>query len=602
MKPRTEIKKYLYLKRALQFAWKAAPFWTIINSFITIVQGILPLAIIFLMKLIVDSVTEGALANDKESAFYNVLYFVIFAGIIFFINSALKSVSALIREHQSQIVSDYMYSIIHKKTSQLDLQYFENSNYYDILHRARIEAPFRPNSIVNNLVYILQNIISLMLIFGLIMTLHWVVSILLLVATLPGILIRLKFAKEIYDWKRSETPTERKTDYYNGLLTSLRFAKEVRLFGLSGIFIERFKNLKKLLREEKFKIVKKQTLISLVSETTTALTVFGSYAYISYKAIRGEITLGDLVMYFLAFQKGFDFLRSLFSGIAGLFEDNLFLNNLFEFLNLPQQIVSPKHSTPFPSKICKGISIRNLDFKYPNGNKFVLKNINIQIKVNETIAIVGENGVGKTTLIKLLCKFYKPTKGEILFDEVNIEEMNTEEIRENISVIFQDYAHYHLSAKENIAFGNIAENHDDNKIRKAAKTANIDLKLENLPKKYESVLGKLFENGEELSIGEYQKVALARAFYKNSQIIVLDEPTSSIDPRSEYEIIQNFENATKNKTAIIISHRLSSVKMADKIYVLDKENLIESGTHEELMHLKGKYADLYNIQSEKYRT
>ncbi|MBI5217555.1 MAG: ABC transporter ATP-binding protein [Bacteroidia bacterium] len=596
-----KIKHLLNLKQAIRFVFDSSGKWGFTNIFLSLITGVMPLLIIYMTKQIIDSVSIAVNSADKTAALWSVITVIIITGIIFLINELCSNLWYLAREHQSQIASDYIFDVLHKKSTELDMEYYESPEHHDILHRARAEAPFRPARIVNNIIQILQNSISLILTAGLLFYFHWSIALVLLIATVPGLWIRMRYAGLLFVWSQKVTPTERKVRYFNWILTSEKFVKELRIFNLGRIFIDKFRDIRMKLRNERLRIILKRTGLELITQISASLAIFGCYAYIAYRTIHGLITIGDMVMFFLAFQKGFSFLRDILSSLAGLYEDNLFLSNLYVFLNLKPKIVNPENPVPFPSPIKKGIELHNVCFCYPNSTE-VLKDITLEINAGETVALVGDNGAGKTTLIKLICRLYEPQKGEIMIDGININDFNVTDLRKNISVLFQDFSQYNISAGDNICFGDppACGEATKEKLDEAAKNAGIDSLISTLPEKYNTTLGALFENSKEMSIGEWQKIALARAFYKNAPVLILDEPTSSMDAKTEYDFFINFKNLVKEKTALLVSHRFSTIKMADRIYVLDHENIIESGAHDELMKMKGKYAQLYNLQASKY--
>jgi ATP-binding cassette subfamily B protein len=363
----------------------------------------------------------------------------------------------------------------------------------------------------------------------------------------------------------------------------------------------RFRDLRRKLRGEKLGIAARRSVADLVAQTSATVAIYGSFAFIAYQTVQGVITLGDLVMYFMAFQRGQGFLQEMLSGLAGLYEDNLFLSNLYEFLDLKPKVVEPAHASPVPRPMQTGIVLNHVSFQYPTGARKVLEDVSLSIRPGEVVALVGENGSGKTTLVKLLCRLYDPTGGTITIDGMDLRRFETAALRREFSVLFQDYAQYHLTARENIWFGNTALPPDHERVVAAARDSGADDVIRGLPKGYETILGKLFEDGEELSIGEWQKVALSRAFLRDAQIIILDEPTSSLDAKAEYTIFQNFRKLAEGRTAILISHRFSTVRMADRIYVLKEGRIIEGGTHEELVSVGGTYARLFEMQAQHYR-
>jgi ATP-binding cassette, subfamily B, bacterial len=593
--------RYFQIKRALSLIWQSGPVWAVARILLLMVQGLLPLLLIYLMKLVLDGVADGLSANEKSVAFQQVLFLIGIAGGITLLIAILRSVAALVNETQSQMVTDHLFDILHAKSLAVDLEYYENAKYYDTLHRAQQEAPYRPTRILNNLVQVGQNGISLIAIAGLLISFNWIIVVVLAVAAIPNVVVRLKYSNKLYNWQRQRTSTDRRAWYFNFLLTRDTHAKELRLFNLGAVFRHRFRDIRKLLLREKISIAIRRSAANSLTQLIGALIVFGTVGYIAYRTLQGNFTIGDLGMFFMAFQRGNQSVQQLLNAIAGLYEDNLFLTNLYEFLNIRPTIKDPIHPQSVPHPMQNGIIFQNVSFAYPPGDRMVLKDISLSIRPGEHIGIVGENGSGKTTLVKLLCRLYDPTSGQITWDGKDLRQFRTEALRREISVIFQDYAKYHLTARENIWFGNIDFDANDERVMGAARHTGAEEIINKLPDRYETILGKWFEKGEELSIGEWQKIALARAFLRDSQIIILDEPTSALDARSEYELFKKSHEIASGKSAILISHRISTVRMADRIYVTDQGGIIEAGTHNELIRRNGKYANLFDLQAQHYR-
>lgn len=596
-----KIQGALRLNRALQLVWQSSPTWMIARIALLVVQSTLPLLSLYLMKVIVDTVSTTIVSANKEAAFQQIAILIALTGTVNLIIALCSSIAELVNTTQAEIITDYMYGIVHTKAIEVDLEYYENSQYHDTLQRAQKEAYFRPTHILNSLLQLSENAISLVAIAGLLFWFHWEVAAILFIATVPGLFVRLKYVGEMYHWKRKRTATQRKAYYLDWILTNSRYAKEIRLFDLGSLFSHRFRQLKKQLYRESLAISKRSTVTALVAQTSATLAVYGSYGIIAYQTVQGTFTLGDLIMYYQAFQRGQNALQGVLESIARLYEDNLFLSNLHEFLDLKPKVVEPLHPLPIPQLQQKGIKFQGVSFQYPTSDRQGLKDISLNIQPGEVVALVGENGAGKTTLIKLLCRLYDPTEGKITFEDDDLRSFATTDLRRQISVIFQDYAKYHLTAKENIWFGNIDLPPDDQQIEDAACKAGADDVITRLPNSYDTILGSWFEDGEELSIGQWQKVALARAFLRNAQILVLDEPTSALDAKAEEEVFQKFRQLVIGRMAILISHRLSTVKMADRIYVMADGSIVESGTHKELMQLGGSYAHLFETQAQHYR-
>jgi ATP-binding cassette, subfamily B, bacterial len=596
-----KIKQALRFLPALRLVWQSSPGWTLARIVLVLIQGILPLAAIYLTKLIIDTVTNNFDAPDKTAIFDRVLPLLFLAGLVTIITTFCQSLTELVNTTHAQKVTDYMQGIIHAKSIEADLEYYENAGYHDALQRAQQEAPYRPPQILNRLAEIGQNGISLVAMIGLLITLHWGIIGILLIAAIPAVLVRIKYSRVIYQWQRRRTELERQSSYLGWILTGDVFAKEIRLFDLGNFFGKQYLEIRHRLYQEKLKIGTKRFISFFLAQSIAGILIFVAFGYIIYQTILGVLLLGDLVLYFQALERGQANLKSLLTSLSGLYEDNLFLANLYEFLDLKPKIVQPAYPKLIPQPIQRGIVFNNVNFNYSESSRQALKNINLTVKPGETIALVGENGSGKTTLIKLLCRLYDPTSGKITIDDIDIRDFNTTDLRQQIGVIFQDYAQYHFSAEENIRLGNINILPGDRKIYAAACRSGADKVIQRLPQQYDTILGKLFNFGEELSIGQWQKIALARAFLRDSQVIVLDEPTSALDPKAEYEVFSKFRELIKDQAAILITHRLSTVKMADRIYVMEKGSIVESGTHADLIKKQGKYAHLFETQAQNYR-
>ncbi len=597
---RQRITQAFHLLPALRLVWQSSPQWAAARVFVLSLQGILPLLSLFLLKLIIDQIAVSLTAANKSAAFEHALFLLILSGCVMLLTSVFTSLAEVVNAAQTYRVTDYIQELLFQKSSEIDLEFYENAKYYDTLQRAQQEAPFRPNQILNRVGQVLQNGISLVGILALLLSLYWGLAGVLLVAALPALLVRLKFAKIQYHWQRKRTALERRSMYLAVLLAHDQYAKEIRLFNLGDLFRRQGREVRLQLYRENIRLMIRRAIASLSAEGFAKVLTVAVFVFIAYETIQGKLKIGDLVLYQQALQRGEAALQGVLSGLSGLYEDNLFLSNLYEFLNLAPKIANPAQPKAFPSPVQQGIEVKDVSFQYADTPRWALEGVSLKIQPGETIALVGENGCGKTTLVKLLCRLYEPTQGSILIDGIDIRDFAIADLRQEISVIFQDYAKYFLSARDNIWLGNIQFSTDQD-VEQAARRSGAHEVIGQLPKGYETMLGKLFENGEELSIGQWQKVALARAFLRNSQLIVLDEPTSAMDPMAEYEVFQRFRELTRDQMAVLISHRLSTVKMADRIYLMANGRIAEAGTHEELVQLNGSYARLFESQAENYR-
>ena len=596
-----KLSKLKFLKHAFRIIWQSARGEAAAHAVIVVLSSVLPLVIVYLMKLIIDAVTQGLAAEDKSVAVARILIFIGIIGLSVLLNNAMSSLNSYVGEKLSLKAEDHLSDVLHDKSISLDLQYYENPDYFDTLHRAQQGAIQRPASAFKNSAQLLQNSLSLVGMMVLLLSFHWSVSLLLVAAVLPGLLFRLKFSQRLFNWDRSQTSTQRHSFYYHFLLTGDAYAKEIRLFQLGPLFIQRFHDVRRTLRHEKLDIAKKRTVAEIAAHLATILALYGSFGFMAWRAVYGLISIGDLVMYYQAFQRGLNYFKNLLGNAASLYEDSLYLSNLFEFLDLQAQVREPLQPHPIFKKIESGLIVDNLSFSYPASERSVLQDVSFAVQPGEHIALVGENGAGKSTLIKLLCRLYDPTSGAIRIDGVDISDFRVRDLRRQISVVFQDFVRYHLRVQDNIWFGNTDLDADSPKIIDSAKAADVDAVIRSLPNGYESILGKMFEHGEELSIGEWQKIALARAFLRDAQIIILDEPTSALDAKAEYGVFKKFQQLARGKTAFLISHRLSTARLADRILVLDDGRIVENGSHDELISEGGVYAGMFEMQSHYYR-
>ncbi|HQI92383.1 MAG TPA: ABC transporter ATP-binding protein, partial [Methanotrichaceae archaeon] len=550
------------LGRAAHLVWRCAPNWSIASLVLVIPQGLLPLASLYIIKLIVDTVSAAYGSTHIQAALERLIVLIILAMSAQMLSSLIQSASNIAAEFQSSLVSDRIQDMIHAKSVAIDLGYYESPQYYDTLHRAQQEAAYRPVQIVRSLTQLLQSCISIASTAALLFMSSWAVVAALLLASVPRVLVQVVYSRRLYRWQVMRTEKERRSWYIHWLLTDKSFAKELRLFGLGSLFRGRYLDQRQQLRAEKLDLSVRRSLADLAARAAEVLAVFGSLAFFALEGMNGGITVGDITMYLGALTQGQAVITSLLSSLTGLYEDRLFVANLYHFLDLEPKICQPDKPAGFPRPIRKGISFEGVAFRYPGSARDTLRDLSMTIRPGQVVALVGGNGSGKTTLIKLLCRLYDPSAGRIAIDGTDIRDMSVSELRRQISVVFQDYARYDLSLAENIWLGSANEPLHMEAVARAAHESGADRVAKRLDRGYETPLGKWFEGGAELSVGEWQKVALARAFFRDAQIIIMDEPTSSLDPKAEAEVFERFRRLARGKTAIVIGHRLSTVRTA----------------------------------------
>jgi ATP-binding cassette subfamily B protein len=589
------------IDRAIRLVWTNSPGWTLVQLGLVIIQGLLPLAGLYLTKQIVDSISTGIASADLDAALRQVLFYVGMAAAVALLSAICSSLSELSREAQSMRVTDAVSDLLHKQSVAVDLGYYEDPQYYDTLHRAQQEAPWRSMQIVWGLTQVVQYSISLAGILALLISFNWLLGLILAAAVLPGTIVRFLHAQKRFELQQRQTEPDRQAWYFHYLMVDNGFAKELRLFHLGDFFRERFNNLQRSLRKGQLDLTNRRVLAEFVVQTISTITVYATVGLAAFQALQGQITVGDLMMIYLGFQNALGALQTVLFGLAELYENNLFLSNFYEFLALKPAIQAPADPRPIPAQPREGIRFENVSFTYPGQSQPALSEVNFTLKPGEVIALVGENGSGKTTLVKLLCQLYRPSQGEITLDGIRLDCFDPADWMRQFSVIFQDYAQYFLTAGENIWIGDTEQEAERSRIAAAAQKTGADSVIERLPKGYDTPLGNYFYQGHELSIGEWQKVALARLFWREAQIFILDEPASSLDPLAEARLFEDFRRLLNGRSAILISHRFPTVQVADRIYVLQEGRIIEQGAHAELLRLNGRYAQLYRAQETPYR-
>ncbi len=587
------------LRHGLALVWRSAPGWSLVQGGLLVVQGVLPLAALYLIKLIVDTVSAAVTTGSGDPGRLTLL--VLLGGGVAALSAGLGALSTMVGEVQSLRLADAVLDVMHAQSVSIDLERYESAEYHDTLHRTQERAPYRPARIVQELSQIARGGVSLVGILGLLLAFHWLLVVVLLVAAIPGLVIKTVHSRRHHAWAQTRTAVHRLAQYLSSLMTSAAFAKEIRLFDLGGPLRERFRVIREAVIRDRIHLVRRRAIADLGAQVVAVAAVFGSLLVVARWAASGALSVGDMVMYFGAFQRAQDYFKDMLSGVAGLYEDNLFLADFQEFASLRPRVVDPSVPRAFPRPLTEGISCGGLTFRYPGTDRDVLTDITFDIRPGEHVALVGENGSGKTTLVKLLCRLYDPTQGEIRIGGADLRTFRLADLRRELSIVYQDFARYQLSVRDNIWMGNVDLSPDSPRIAEAARRTGADTAIARLPHGYDTILGRQFVDGAELSLGEWQKIALARAFVRDAQIIILDEPTAALDPRSEAEVFEQFTALAAGRTTLVISHRLATVRNADRIFVMADGRLVESGSHDDLMTRHGIYAHLFETQARSYR-
>ena len=553
---------------------------------------------LWLGKLIIDEVVLQIAAETKD---LDRLWMLVLAEFALAILSDLLSRGITLSDALlgDQYAIDTSVKII-KKTAELNLSQLEDSEFYDKLERARQQTTRRVGLMSNVLTQGEDIIVIISLLTGVVAFEPWLI-ILLVVSVVPTIINEIKFSGTSYSLARSWTQERRELDYLRYAGASDVTAKEVKLFGLSGYLADRFKNLSDKYYLQSKKLAKQRAGWGSLFNVIGTGAYYGAYVFIVFRTVAGVFTLGDLTFLSGSFNRLRSKLQGFFTRFTQITESALYLQDYFEFLDLSFSEENKGQKLPLPKKIQKGFEFRNVGFKYPKSKKWVVRHVNFDLKAGEKMAFVGENGAGKTTLIKLLLRFYEPTEGEILLDDKPVKDYDQTEYQQYFGVIFQDFVKFELTLKENIAMGEISAIDNKERLDVAAEKSLASEVISEMPFGYEQQLGKRFKHGKDLSGGQWQKIAIARAYMKDAEVLILDEPTSALDARAETEAFQRFIQLTEGKTAVIISHRFSTVRIADRIMVLKNGAVLELGTHEELMANDQLYAELFNLQAAGYQ-
>jgi ATP-binding cassette subfamily B protein len=563
-----------------------------------VVAALLPLAVLAVTKVIIDDIdlfTKHQLALPTHFWWLVALEFVL-ASIGTILVRAITFCDTILADKYARFVS----TKIMAHASRLDLTSFEDPLFYDKMERARVQGTDRIVMIQSMGLLIQQVVTTITLAASIVFFSPWILVV-LVVCVIPAFVGETHFAFLGYSLNFGQTTARREMDYLRVLGGSKESAKELKLFGIGTYLVDRYTKLSDRLHKETAGLAKRKLLVGALLTMLGTIGYYGSYAFVIYETVIGHLTIGTLFLLTGAIAGASSNIQAVFSTFSTIADQALFITDLLEFFAVKPTVLSKPNALCAPKPIRQGFEFRHVSFRYPGQTRFVLEDVSFQLKPGERLALVGENGQGKTTIVKLLTRLYDPTSGQILVDGVDLREYNLEDWWKEIGVIFQDFVRYDMTASENIAMGRIEEEANEFRVRSAAQKSLAEQVVRKLPRGYEQILGRRFEGGVDLSGGEWQKIALARAYLRDAQVLILDEPTAALDARSEHEVFQRFAELTKGKMALLISHRFSTVRMADRILVLENGQIAEQGDHDQLLQSKGRYAEMFEMQAASYR-
>jgi ATP-binding cassette, subfamily B, bacterial len=607
------------LPRVIRLVWDASPAVTAGLFAVTVIAGVIPAVSAYTSKLLVNAVVLGIEVHNHSTAVADAVRFdfgpirtpvfttvngIIFLAVLQLLIFALIAFLSTTRNITQQLlqnaVSMRIQLMVMEKAASLDLAFYEDPASYDLLRRAQTDSINRPVQMISTAFGLVQTALTFVTMIALLVVVSPLLALLALLSPVPAFIADTRYGWRGYNIARWGSRLLRRMNYLVTLLTTDSYAKEVKLFGLGRYFIDRYRLIGERYYGSQRRQVVRRYLVGFLWGNLSTIATSVTYLYVALQAIVGKLTLGDLTLYTTAAQSVQNSIQGILGGFSGMYEHNLYLSNLFELMETTSKLPTPANPIALPDPIQGQIRFEHVSFAYPGAAENALTDLSFTVAAGETIAIVGRNGAGKTTLFKLICRLYDPIDGRILIDGIDIKDIDPSQLRAQIGGMFQDYVTYQATAAENIGLGNLRAIADREAILKASRQAGSDGLIAGLPQGYETALGKWFDAGVNLSGGEWQKVALARAFMRDARILLLDEPTSALDAQAEYELFERIHSLTRGRTAVYISHRFSTVRRADRILFLEHGRLVEQGTHEQLMRLNGRYARLFRLQASAY--
>jgi ATP-binding cassette subfamily B protein len=606
---RERLENLAHLGRLVAQIWRTSRLLTAASIGLRLIASLQPVAVLYAAKLIVDEVVRLSGITAPGPGFIDwwtsgtLNHMALLLGLelaLVLVNDILARATGLVDSVLSELHSNQVSVELMAHAAKLDLMHFESAEYQDRLERARRQAAGR-NALLSQMFGQAQDIITVVTLgAGLFVYAPWLI-LLLPLSFMPAIWGETRFNTLAYFMSRWRTPERRELEYIRYVGATPETAKEIKLFGLGHFLIERFKQLAHTIYLENRILSTQRAMWGALFSAISTLTYYGAYGFIVWRTITGDFTIGDLAFLSGSFLRLNGLFQKILLGFTQIAGQSMYLDDLFSFFEIEPTILTPVNPRPFPQPIHQGITFENVGFRYPEAETWTIRNLSFTLQAGETLALVGENGAGKTTIVKLLTRLCDPSEGRITVDGIDLKDFAVADIHAHIGVIFQDFIRYSLSARENIGVGRIEAQHDMDRIEDAAERSLADAVVAKLPEGYDQQLGRLFKKGRDLSGGEWQKVAIARAYMRDADLIILDEPTAALDAKAEAEVFSRFKSLAAGKTAVIISHRFSTVRMADRILVLENGAILESGSHAELVALRGRYAELFELQAAGYR-
>jgi ATP-binding cassette, subfamily B, bacterial len=588
-------------RRVLDLVWEANPGLTIALAFFNLAQGGLPALRVWISKLLIDEVVAAWSSGAGLSALPAVALLVALQFGIGAASNVLSTASNICQQLLQDRVANRIQLLVMRHANQLDLVFFERPQFYDLIQQVQRDVGFRPTFMVQTAFGLIRQLLTFGSMLALLVNLEWFIAVAALLAPIPTFVSSARYGWQGYQMMRRQSPLRRMMSYLTTLMTTDTYAKEVKLFTVGDFFVDRFQRLFERYYAENRGLVIRRYLAGAVWSMLTVLVSGLTFFYVAVRTLTGAVSVGGLTLYVQAADGVSQAFGALLGGVQTMYEHQLYLKVLFELLDFEPRVNAPEHPRPIRRPFQEGIEFRHVSYAYEGQDHPALDDVSFTIEPGETVAIVGHNGAGKTTLVKLLARLYDPQSGQVLIDGQDVREYDPDALRSEFGVLFQDYVSYQFTARENIGIGRAERLEDAGAIASAASKSGAAPVIERLPEGYDTVLGKWFDGGVNLSGGEWQKVALGRAFMREAQILILDEPSAALDAKAEYELFSRLQELAHGRTALFISHRFSTVRRADRILVFEHGRLIEQGTHPELLALGGRYAELFNLQASSYR-